>query len=59
MAIFDKKEKTCYKVGYITNDVESKLPFYLHIMAGDDVIINLWEASDILELATGQPHQNK
>lgn len=57
LAVFDKKEKTCYKVksGYITNDVESKLPFYPHIMAGDDVLINLWEASDILELAKKDP----
>lgn len=31
--------------------MNSRLPFYPNIQATDDVVINLWEVTDILELA--------
>ena len=31
--------------------MNSRLPFYPNIQTTDDVVINLWEATDILELA--------
>ena len=33
----------------------SRLPFYPNIQATDEVVINLWEVTDILELAKKDP----
>ena len=57
LVVYDKKGKSSYNVkgGYIKNDMNSRLPFYPNIQTTDDVVINLWEATDILELAKKDP----
>ena len=57
LVVYDKKGKSSYNVkgGYIKNDMNSRLPFYPNIQATDDVVINLWEVTDILELAKKDP----
>ena len=57
LVVYDKKGKSSYNVkgGYIKNDMNSRLPFYPNIQTTDDVVINLWEATDILELTKKDP----
>lgn len=57
LAVYDKKNKSCYgvKEGFVRNDMESSLPFYPNISVADDVVMCLWEASDILSLAEKDP----
>lgn len=57
LAIYNKSSEEYFSVkgGQIENDLDGSLPFYPTIRPGDDVLMQLWTATDILELAEENP----
>lgn len=57
MAIYDKKENTCFKVtgGFVKNDMEGSLPLRPATALDKNTLLSVWSVSDIMEKAEKDP----